>query len=130
MWKTLFGGMLRTIVVRDQLYVSYPDGSSAIYGPPDGECAHIAIADSDTLRRLCLNPELALGEAFMDDRITLNNITLDGFLRLIIRNREAGTMPIWLRAQDTSRLALRCLVQLDSSPAPRSTWFSTTISTF
>jgi cyclopropane-fatty-acyl-phospholipid synthase len=48
--------------------VRWPNGQRTSYeGPPDsGPAAGIAIADARTVRRLVLNPTLAVGEAYMD----------------------------------------------------------------
>ena len=60
--------ILRRFVVVGRLTVRWPDGQRTSYaGPPDsGPEASIAIRDNRTIRRLVLNPTLAVGEAYMD----------------------------------------------------------------
>ncbi len=60
--------ILRRFVVVGRLTVRWPDGQRTSYaGPPEsGPEASIAIRDNRTIRRLVLNPTLAVGEAYMD----------------------------------------------------------------
>ncbi len=111
MWKNLLGRVLRAMMVRDQLKVTFPDGTSETFGPEGGDRAHLTIEDDATLRALCRNPELGLGEGFMDGKITLNNTTLDDLLRILILNREAGSLPIWLLASNRFSYHMRRFIQ-------------------
>ncbi len=67
MQRTL-DAILRRFVCVGQLTVRWPNGQRTTYaGPPDsGPSAGIVIADARTIRRLVLNPTLAMGEAYMD----------------------------------------------------------------
>jgi len=59
--------ILRRFVTVGRLTVRWPDGTRASYAGPEGSgpSAGIAIADAATVRRLILNPTLAVGEAYM-----------------------------------------------------------------
>src|SRR5579863_4370586 len=67
MQRTL-DAILKRFVSVGQLTVRWPNGERSTYaGPPDsGPAAGIVIADARTIRRLVLNPTLAVGEAYMD----------------------------------------------------------------
>jgi cyclopropane-fatty-acyl-phospholipid synthase len=67
MQRTL-DAILKRFVCVGQLTVRWPNGERSIYaGPPDsGPAAGIVIEDARTIRRLVLNPTLAVGEAYMD----------------------------------------------------------------
>src|SRR3984957_2294767 len=60
--------ILRRFVVVGRLTVRWPDGQRSSYAGPAGSGpeAAIAIRDKQTIRRLVLNPTLAVGEAYMD----------------------------------------------------------------
>jgi cyclopropane-fatty-acyl-phospholipid synthase len=60
--------ILRRFVVVGRLTVRWPDGQQTRYTGPAGSGpeAGIAIRDTRTIRRLVVNPTLALGEAYMD----------------------------------------------------------------
>src|SRR4051794_7821035 len=60
--------ILRRFVAVGRLTVRWPDGQRTVYAGPAGYGpeAGLAIRDARTIRRLVLNPMLALGEAYMD----------------------------------------------------------------
>ena len=60
--------ILRRFVTVGRLTVLWPDGQRTNYAGPAGSGpeAGIAIRDARTIRRLVLNPTLAVGEAYMD----------------------------------------------------------------
>ena len=60
--------ILRRFIVLGRLTVRWPDGRMTTYaGPPgSGPEAAITLRDAATMRRLVLNPALAVGEAYMD----------------------------------------------------------------
>ncbi len=66
MQRTL-DAILRRFVSVGRLAVRWPDGQRSSYAGPagSGPMAGIAIADARTIRRLVLNPTLAVGEAYM-----------------------------------------------------------------
>ena len=65
----LLGRMLESFVRRGTLTVVGPDGDVRQYGDGKAPSVRLAIADKATARRMFLNPGLALGEAYMDCRI-------------------------------------------------------------
>jgi cyclopropane-fatty-acyl-phospholipid synthase len=66
--------------------VIWPDGSRTHYGNGVGTTAALRIGDSGAERRLALNPELALGELYMDGRIDFPGDALAEFMSLINNN--------------------------------------------
>lgn len=119
MWDKLLDRFLRGFVVSGRLSVTFPDGTCRDYGQDSQLSARIQIHDTQTIRALSLNPELALGEAYMDERVTLQNTTLDDLMRLLIRSRENGIMPAWLTAADRIRLHLRRFLQKNAPGTAR-----------
>ncbi|HUN51189.1 MAG TPA: cyclopropane-fatty-acyl-phospholipid synthase family protein, partial [Candidatus Sulfotelmatobacter sp.] len=82
----LLGRMLESFVRRGTLTLVGPDGSARQYG--DGKAPHVrlAIADKGTARRVFLNPGLALGEAYMDGLIRVEQGDIYDFLDLCFAN--------------------------------------------
>lgn len=76
---------LRRIIRKGTLVVRLPDSALRWYGRGLPESA-IAIHDWPTLRRIAWNPDLALGEAWMDGTLTIEKGDLYGFLALCIGN--------------------------------------------
>jgi cyclopropane-fatty-acyl-phospholipid synthase len=84
--------ILRRFVVLGRLTVRWPDGRLTTYaGPPDsGPEAAIAINDRRTIRRLVLNPLLALGEAYMDGGLSPLECAIFDVLDVTAINRMAN----------------------------------------
>jgi cyclopropane-fatty-acyl-phospholipid synthase len=66
--RAAFDAIMKRFVVIGRLTVRWPDGQRTVYAGPSGSGpeAGIAIRDRRTIRRLVLNPTLAVGEAYMD----------------------------------------------------------------
>src|SRR5262249_40105878 len=60
--------ILRRFITLGRLTVRWPDGRLTTYAGPSGSGpeAGITLRDAATVRRLTLNPALAVGEAYMD----------------------------------------------------------------
>ena len=119
MWQSLLDRFLTGMMVEDRLSITYPDGTTRDYGPDSGAQAHLALADTATVRALILNPDLGLGEGYMDGRITPQNCTLDDALTIIVRNRFKGSLPPWLLMANRARFHLRGFVQRNAPRASR-----------
>jgi cyclopropane-fatty-acyl-phospholipid synthase len=70
--QPVLDAILRRLITLGRMTVRWPDGRLTTYaGPPgSGPEAGLAIRDRSTIRRLVLNPLLALGEAYMDGGMT------------------------------------------------------------
>lgn len=107
MWARVFHNMASRLIRVGSLQVTYPDGHQVTYGTAGDLHAAIRIADTATLRALCLKPELAAGEGYMDGRVTFGDNDIEAFVRLILRNRQQGAFPLWVRASTRIRFWLR-----------------------
>ena len=111
MWKSIFSQMARTVTKTGQLQVTFPDGSSAAFGDLNAKPIRMRINNKSTLRALCLDPELAMGEAYMDGSMTIEDDDLSGLLAMAMQNfahtRHAPTMTI----MDKLRRAIRLFQQ-------------------
>ncbi|MBI1220839.1 MAG: methyltransferase domain-containing protein [Rhodobacteraceae bacterium] len=80
---------LGSFIQRGTLQLRLPDGTRRRYGTGAPEIA-IAIRDDRTLRRIAFNPDLAVGEAYMDGTLTIEKGGLYGFLALCLSNAGTG----------------------------------------
>ncbi|HBM61418.1 MAG TPA: SAM-dependent methyltransferase [Citreicella sp.] len=110
MWETVLDRMLHRLIVTGRLRVTYPEGTVRDYGPGGAE-AEVVLKDDRLLRELCLRPVLALGEGYMDGRLQVPPDRLYDLLALLIRNQQAGRLPVWVNAVHALRGQLRGLVQ-------------------
>ncbi len=90
MWKRLFETYLQRLVRIGALTLTLPDGSSRRFGPGGPPEVTVRVADTATMAALATNPHLALGEAYMDGRLTVEGDDLHGLLELALRNIAAG----------------------------------------
>ncbi|WP_332872488.1 cyclopropane-fatty-acyl-phospholipid synthase family protein [Pontibaca salina] len=99
--------------------VTMPSGARQIYGPGGAIEVEVAIRDDATLRALCLSPELALGEGYMDQRITVADDDIEGLLRLLLANLTDDFAPLWVRSAERIRYCLRHLLMRNTTKSAR-----------
>ncbi|MCU0904133.1 MAG: cyclopropane-fatty-acyl-phospholipid synthase family protein [Tabrizicola sp.] len=87
MWITLFNRFLRRLIREGQLAVAVGGQSDALFGNGVGPKVSVRIKDVATVRRLVLDPELAVGESYMDGSLWIEGDDLHGLLRIVISNR-------------------------------------------
>lgn len=114
MWQKALDLILRRLLREGQLEVRYPDGQICSYGDGTGDPVRVRLHDMATLRRLVANPELALGEAYMNATLTIGQDDLRGFLGLVVRNRGGASRVFWQRLMQRTRLALRRFSQYNA----------------
>ncbi|MFQ6549236.1 class I SAM-dependent methyltransferase [Aestuariibius sp. 2305UL40-4] len=79
------------------LEITHADGRTTRHGD-DSVPIRITLNDPDLPRKILMEPEIALGEAYMDGRLTIAQDDLHGFLTLAMRNRathSAGDLFRW-----------------------------------
>lgn len=86
--------LLRHIVKSGTLQIKLPDGSLLSCGDGAEPRAEIAILDADALARLLREPELALGELYMDGKLTVAGDNIDALLALLMRNRAETVLGV------------------------------------
>ena len=83
---SVFGRLIRM----GRLTVNWPDGSVSVYGSGLGLQAAIRLRDHRTIRRLALNPALAVGEAYMEGGLVPIGCGIRDVLDLLMTNLSAG----------------------------------------
>ena len=103
-----------THLVRDGvLEVTFADGTTRRYGNGGTPEAKIVLHDNSLPRKIILAPELAIGEAYMDQGLTIDNDDLYGFLRLAIRNLTSQGHPWFQKPLTVGRHLMRSLRQFN-----------------
>jgi len=96
----LLSRLLRRLVRRGTLRVTGPDGAQMVFGDGGEPRAAIRIADHATARRLALDPQLAVGEAYMDGRLIVDGDLFE-FLKVAFVNLaddRVNPLPVWIEA--------------------------------
>jgi cyclopropane-fatty-acyl-phospholipid synthase len=95
MWEAALEILLRRFVQVWSLTVTTASGRVIRLG--SGEPSHaIRLTDPALPRRLCLAPELAFGEGYMDGTLVIEGDDLRGLVGMLTRNVSRGAyMPLW-----------------------------------
>jgi len=112
-WQHALDRMLRTLIKVGSLRVVMPRGQTGDYGDPSNTPVTVRLLDVATIRHFVLNPELALGEAYMNGTLVIDDDDLHGLLAVVVHNvRNAGKTPVWWqKLSELSRASLRGLSQ-------------------
>jgi len=107
MWNRLLDRMLETLIRTGTLNVTFPGGQTARYGDGTGAEISVRLTDPDLPRRIVLNPELAVGEGYMDETLTIDGDDLRGFMALSVANVKGEGHVLWQRPLEAGRHAFR-----------------------
>ena len=115
MWISLCKTLVAKTIQIGDLTVHYPDGTTQILG--DGTAPHVEVflQDPTLPRKIILNTDMAVGEAYMDGRLTITDDDLFGFLELGIKNRRyfndapPSEQVFWVRFQGWIHHQLRTI---------------------
>lgn len=95
MWEKALELFLKRLIATGTLKVTMPSGRVVTAGSGAPEMA-LTLTDPALPRRLCLMPELAFGEGYMDGGLIIEGDDLRGLLQLVVRNVSRATqMPLW-----------------------------------
>ena len=108
---------LDRIVTTGYLRLIDADGRAHDFGDRNSSPIVARITDRTTERLFILNPALAIGEAYMDGRLVLEQGTIYGFLELVFANLDYPSWPRLARVREGLRFVRRGLQQYN--PAGR-----------
>jgi cyclopropane-fatty-acyl-phospholipid synthase len=101
--------ILDRLITTGHLNLIDADGRNYGFGDHSGPPVVARIADKWTEIKLALNPTLAIGEAYMDGRLIIEQGTIYDFLEIILKNLAAMRWPRWLKLIDDARSLARPL---------------------
>lgn len=107
MWTNALDRMLRSLLLQGRIFVIMPNGERRQYGDGSGVPVTIRLHDTATVRHLVLNPDLALGESYMNGTMTIEDDNLQGLLAQIVLNVNAASRVWWQKPLFKLRSALR-----------------------
>ncbi|MFV2053475.1 class I SAM-dependent methyltransferase [Aliiroseovarius sp. YM-037] len=90
MWEKIFLRMVGHLIRHGTLSVTMPDGSTHHFGDGAGDKVAVTITEPEVLRRFLLSPELAIGEAYTDGHLTIEDDDLYGLIALGTKNLTLG----------------------------------------
>lgn len=96
--------MLKSFVRVGTLKVIDAEGTTHLFGGTPGPNVTMRLTDPTLYKKMFFNPELATGEAYMDQRLTFEDSTLRDFLTLFSVNRlSLGSYPLQKVLRTVSR---------------------------
>ena len=91
--------ILNKVVKTGDLKVTYHTGRTSRFGDGSGSPVHIRFVDQATEWGILRNPELKLGEAFMDGKMIVEEGTIFDFLMIVLTEEEEEDYPWWMLLQ-------------------------------
>ncbi|MEM8855635.1 MAG: class I SAM-dependent methyltransferase, partial [Pseudomonadota bacterium] len=112
----LLASLLRRVVRKGDLTITDAGGVHHHFGDGSGDPVRITLADRDVEKAILRNPELTLGETYMEGRWQVADGTLVGLLTLFLNN-IGGRSPS--RFRHLTRLVTRRWAQHNTRKAAR-----------
>jgi cyclopropane-fatty-acyl-phospholipid synthase len=88
--QALLDRTIRPFVTSGSISITWPDGSHTQYGVGDAPLAAVAVKTQRAIRRMLLDPSLALGELYMDGDVVPQGCTIYDLLDVIGANLKTG----------------------------------------
>jgi cyclopropane-fatty-acyl-phospholipid synthase len=105
--------LLRRFVRRGTLRITTAGGAVLTFGDSTGRPVAIRFMTPAAQRGVLIDPELRLGEAYMDGTLRVEEGTIADFLALVLGQTPDGMPPSWARPQWIIRYLYRRLQQLN-----------------
>lgn len=113
MWSPL-AVLFDRVVQRGNLRYIDRAGTVRVFGNGEGEEITFRTADLRTELSIVADPYLAIGEAYMDGRLTIEQGDIFGFITLLLENTGPSAPTVWIRGLDGIRRLLRRSQQINS----------------
>ena len=107
MMEKVLTAILSRLVSRGALTVVMANGTELVFGDGTGEEVRVRFADKGAERLLFLNPELRVGELFMDGRLIVERGTIYDLLAVVLHGTSAMPRPLPVRILDQIRFLKR-----------------------
>ena len=119
MWAGLLESTAKRLIRIGDLKITWPNGQTRAYGDGTGPSCAITLHGNAILRRLVLDPELALGEGYMNGALEIEGDDIRTMLAILASNARAAGRGRFNAALPAARKALRRLTQNNTLAASR-----------
>ena len=114
-WVISMDRLLRRLLVkfvrRGTMLFTTADGETFTCGDGTGEPVHARFLTAEAERRVLLNPELALGEIYMEGQFVIEKGTIADALAILMD--QSDSLPSWAKPRWRMRYLLRRLRQFN-----------------
>ncbi|WP_298260691.1 cyclopropane-fatty-acyl-phospholipid synthase family protein [uncultured Litoreibacter sp.] len=107
MWDKLLGTLLKQLIKEGSLTVHLNSGTIFTVGNGAAPNVTVRLKHDGLAGKLIRNPELAMGEAYMDETLTIDNDDVRGLLTLVVQNFQGGNLPLSQSIARKLRIAKR-----------------------
>ncbi len=109
-WNDVLETVLRRGVRAGKLELTLADGSVQRFGPGEGPRVRVTLHDPDLPRKFLLRPDLTMGEAYVDGRLSVHDNDIRSLITFALRNGKGRKLPpplpqlgaLWKRAKSWS----------------------------
>ncbi len=115
----LLQAMFSRAVDKGTLDIITSRGHRLRVGDGSGEPVVIAFADKGAEIGVLADPDVRIGELYMDGRLTVEDGRLYDFIHLLMSGRVRSRPPVHMRALDKTRVAMRRIRQRNSAARAR-----------
>lgn len=115
MWMNILSRLLTRLIKQGALVLTYANGRTERFGDTSSIPINVQLHSSSLPRKLLQNPELTVGEAYMNGTLTVGEDDLYGFLALLITNQNQQPNLLHFNALQHFRRAARWLTQRNSA---------------
>ena len=105
--------LFETFILTGDVVIIGSDGRGLRFGNGEAPAVTVELADRKTEWALVLDPQLALGESYMNGQLRIRRGSLYDFLSVLQQGVMERPMPSWLRQLDRLRMSMRRLQQLN-----------------
>lgn len=90
MWIELFSRLMRRLVRDGTMVITIADHPEMVFGNGQEPKTRVHLKDVATVRRLMFDPELALGECYVDGSLSVEGDDVQGLLAVVVKNGIRG----------------------------------------
>ncbi|WP_436641328.1 class I SAM-dependent methyltransferase [Microbaculum sp. FT89] len=105
--------VLSKVAREGDLHVTDHKGVTRVYGDGTGEPVHVRFTTAAVERAVVSNPELKLGEAYMDGTFVVEKGSIYDFLDIVLRRDDPTHLPWWIIAERVYRYLTRRVRQFN-----------------
>ncbi|TQS73745.1 class I SAM-dependent methyltransferase [Rhodobacteraceae bacterium] len=113
LWDRLLDRIIHHMLHNGTLELRFHDATMRRYGDGTGTPVCLTIHDPALSRKIVMNPDMGVGEGYMDEGFTIADDDLSGFLRLVVQNLGRRGMPWFERPLAILRYLGRSLAQFN-----------------
>jgi cyclopropane-fatty-acyl-phospholipid synthase len=112
--NTVLRNFLKNTIHRGSLEVIGADGSRATFGDGTGKPTRLRFTTAQAERNVIMNPQLKLGEEFMDGGFVLDEGSIYDLLEVVLSNVQSVYATWWMKALGGFGYATRRLAQFNT----------------